>query len=140
MFRKLRKNRKGIETVELAINLPILLYLVFSSIIFLLAIFSKIVVVDAAREGARAAAITVTSDRVTAATDAINATLSAGGLDPSRMELGYPVIHVLADRVEVEIMYNQPSLLPGLPLLVGGESWNDSFKLKAVSIFKKEQL
>lgn len=140
VIKRLHKNRKGLETVELAINLPVILYLVFASIVFTLAIFAKIVVIDAAREGARAAAITVDADRTAAATEAINSTLTAGGLNPGRIETGYPIINIQQNIVEVEIVYNQPSLVPGLPRLIKGEAWGDNFQLKAVSIFKKEQL
>lgn len=142
MFRKTRNDRKGLETVEMAINLPILLYIVFACIIFLLSMYAKIVVIDAAREGARAAAILITAgsdeDRKPAAEAKIRDVLEKGGLNPDNLNLTDTQVIIDGDTVEVRVVYNQPCFAPGLPMLVGGEPWQDYFILSGSSVFKKE--
>lgn len=138
VFKKIRNNRKGMETVEMAINLPILLYIVFSCIIFL-SIYAKIIVIDAAREGARAAAITTTDVlRDDNAEIKVREVIRAGGLNENNIESIVVDTDSLPDAVWVGVVYRQPTYAPGLPMLVGGNLWDDYFRLSSSSVFKKE--
>ena len=56
-MKNLLKNERGSEVIEFVILFPILIFLIFGAITFFLATYSKIIIADAAREGARAGAL-----------------------------------------------------------------------------------
>jgi len=56
-MKKILKNERGSEVIEFVILFPILIFLIFGAITFFLATYSKIIIADAAREGARAGAL-----------------------------------------------------------------------------------
>lgn len=63
-MKKILKNERGSEVIEFVILFPILIFLIFGAITFFLATYSKIIIADAAREGARAGALAASDDSV----------------------------------------------------------------------------
>jgi len=61
-MKKILKNERGSEVIEFVILFPILVFLIFGAITFFLATYSKIIVADAAREGARAGALAASGE------------------------------------------------------------------------------
>ena len=61
-MKKILKNERGSEVIEFVILFPILIFLIFGAITFFLATYSKIIVADAAREGARAGALAASGE------------------------------------------------------------------------------
>lgn len=131
------KSEKGTEIIEFVILAPILLFVVFGSLAFILTIYAKIVVVDAAREGARAEALnsTTASEKVKEVLRGYN--LKEGLIESVTVETkdenGTQYVYV-------QVVYKQPSLFPGLPKLIGNSQWPDYFMLSSRAVFKKERL
>ncbi len=133
-IRRLR-SQKGTETIEFVILFPMMLFLVFGSISYMLALYSKVIVVDAAREGARAQAI-----GAAAAGDKVKQVLKESGLNDEAAEVSVQTNEENGiEYITVHVVYNQPSLFPGLPLLIGNNSWSEYFKLRSSAVFKKEK-
>lgn len=130
-LKKIRNDENGLETVEMAISLPILLFVVLFGMVFLLAIYSKIIVIDSAREAARAEALGYAT-----ASEKVEEIIEGGSLKTANIV----VVDVESDveKVEVEVQYDQPSIIPLLPQLIGGDAWGEFFRLKSKSVFKKE--
>ena len=63
-MKKILKNERGSEVIEFVILFPILVFLIFGAITFFLATYSKIIIADAAREGARAGALASTRNNI----------------------------------------------------------------------------
>lgn len=146
-LQKIKKDNGGWETLELVILLPLLLFLVFSSVTFIFAIYAKICVLDAAREASRNVALSGTSnsqDANSAAMVKAKEVLSDLGLDSTLLDTVDVQFTEATDDtdivyVRVELNYKQPSIFPFLPKLIGGNPWDDYFLLKAKSTFKKER-
>ena len=135
-FKKL-KNNKGTETIEFVILFPLMAFLIFGSISYMFAIYSKIVVVDAAREGARAVALNSTTAKAK-----VDEVIAGMGL---KIELIDSVTVTENEEngigyVYVQVVYKQPSMFPMLPLLIGNPEWDDYFTLSSQAIFKKEKI
>ena len=136
------KNEKGTETIEFVILFPLMLFLIFGSIVYMLAVYSKMVVVDAAREGARAVAIEETENTQEVAENKVREVITGFGLSGDYLE---PITVDSKEEngtlyVSVSVLYKQPSLFPGLPTLIGNSAWGDSFMLRSKAIFKKEKI
>jgi Flp pilus assembly protein TadG len=113
-----RRGERGQTVVEVAIALPILLTLLFA--IFELGnVYSNKVQVDgAARDGARAAAVSrLTGNGVTAATAAAKA--SAGDLNPSQLGVSVSSTWVQGSLVTVTVTYPYSVSIYGLPVKSG---------------------
>lgn len=132
-IRGLLKSQKGAYVAEMAIILPIIIFITAGSMIFSLAIWSKIVVTDAAREGARYEALNLGS-----ADTKVDEVLTDGKLDVVNKQ-SVDVVRG-ANYVTVTVKYNQPAILPLLPqLLSGGTAWNDHFLVESSQVFKIEK-
>lgn len=125
------KKKEGQSIIEMSIVLPILLFIVLASMIFILAIYGKIATIVAAREGARAEALGLSTALVRVQETIENAGLNKDNIDSVNVTRG-------PTYVTVEVKYNQPSILPGIPKLIGGNEWGSSFPLTAKSHFKIE--
>ena len=130
-FNNFGKKEDGQAIIEFSFVLPVLLFIVLASMVFILALYGKIVVIDAAREGARAEALGTTTALLK-----VQETIENGGLNKDR------IAEVIVSRgptyVSVDVKYNQPSIVPGIPRLIGGSAWGDSFPLTGSSLFKIE--
>ncbi|WP_157862938.1 TadE family protein [Desulfofarcimen acetoxidans] len=130
---RLLKCIKGAYTAELAVILPIIIFITAGGMIFSLSIWAHIVVVDAAREGARYEALNLGS-----ADTKVDEVLSDGNLNVANKQS----VSVIKDAnyVTVTVKYNQPSVIPGLPQLLGhGASWGNSFLIESSQVFKLEK-
>lgn len=132
MLKRLKSDNKGTETIELAITLPVILFCMIMPIVFLYAFYAKIIVVDSAREAARAEAL-----RNALAIERATEAIEGGNLQSDRIVEVNVTRNI--DSVEVEVQYDQPSMIPGLPKLIGSSSWSDNFRLKSKSVFKRER-
>lgn len=121
----------GMATVELVVLLPLILFVIFAPIILNLAVWSKVVVTDSAREAARYVGLDLGPPE-----QKVAEVLRAGNLDPARVQS--VTTTDLGDYVQVTVTYRQPTILPGLPALMGGRPWDQSVTLTSKSVFKKE--
>lgn len=127
------KSKKGAYTAELAVILPLIIFLTAGSIILSLTIWAKIVVTDAAREGARYVALNYGPTADTK----VNEVLADGKLDPANLQSVTTIKD--ANYVTVTVKYNQPAIVPLLPQLLGGSAWGTSFLIESSQIFKLEK-
>lgn len=110
------RSQKGNAMVEFALILPLFLTLVFGMIFYSLALYNKIILTMAAREGARAGAISAnTSDAIAAADDFNDKLISLGG---SSTPTFIPDINSGTKMVSVLAAYNYPKfyVFPGIDL------------------------
>lgn len=109
---------RGQATVELALVLPLILGLLLLLAQVGLVLRDQLLVVHAAREGARAAAVGPTGDRARAGA------VAAGSLDPARLDVGVATVPGPADStlVSVTVRYRSITELPIIgPFL--GDVW-----------------
>lgn len=125
------REEKGSAVAESAVLFMIYFYIIFMGIVFSLAIWSKIVVYDAAREGARYQALGYGSAAVK-----VNETLQDGLLKTDNVQS----INISSgsNYVTVTVKYNQPSFLPLLPTLLGGSPFDTNFVINGAALFKIE--
>lgn len=117
----------------MSIILPIIIFLMAACLIMSIVVWSKIVVTDAAREGARYEALNLGN----AETKVIEV-LDDGKLDPDNLQS--VDVEKDANYVTVTVKYNQPSIVPMLPaLLSGGTAWNNTFLIESSQVFKIEK-
>lgn len=130
-------NKRGTEVIEFVIMFPMVIFLIFSSMSFMLAIYSKIIVADAAREGARAEALSVEP-----AEDKVLDVIAGFGLKQNLLDSVdvYTEDEGGIEYIYVEVVYKQPSMFPGLPRLVGGSDWPNHFVIRSQATFKKEKI
>ncbi len=130
---------RGQATVEAALMLPIVLFVILGMFTYGLVVHSRIVVTDAAREGARAYALGLALDEAETR-EKVEEQLQNGGL---RLENLQPIqlegTGVDAEFVELTVIYHQSSFVPLLPLLIGGEQNPNYFEISHTSTFKKER-
>jgi len=114
-LRRFARQRRGSESVELAVTLPLLMAVVFTGFEYGWAVLKSIQLDHAAREGARAAALSgATSasvqDRVNtilqnSGIDSAAVSISIDPADPTSVDSGTPI------RVEIEATYADIQLL-----------------------------
>lgn len=133
-FKVLKKfnNNKGSQTLEFVMLSPILIFILFGVIILGLTIFSWVIVVDSAREASRAEALGLASADVKA-----EEVLKGSGLNTDSDRLTVEKRET-DNYVTVKVSYKQPTFIPMLPVLFGGDAWDDYFVVSAKSQFKKE--
>ena len=103
-----RARDHGQSTVELAIVLPVVVVLLLLVVQFALVIRDQVLVVHAAREAARSAAVATTDDRSDAAR---RSGIGAGPLDPDRLRVTEAILPG-GQRVRVRIDYLSRTDLP----------------------------
>ncbi|MEL7156074.1 MAG: TadE/TadG family type IV pilus assembly protein, partial [Actinomycetota bacterium] len=99
---------RGQATVELALALPVVLLALLAVVQVGVVVHHRLLVANAAREGARAAAVDPTPEA------ARSGAVGAGGLDPARLEvhLGPSAALSTGDRVTVAVRYRSPTDVP----------------------------
>jgi Flp pilus assembly protein TadG len=110
---RIRKD-DGQTFVEFAIVLPILVLLVFGITQFGLIFRNYLAITDAARVGARAAAVKRTNSPCTAATTAIQNTVSAGQWTQISSRINCIAGPNVGDQVSITIQYPYSIGLPGV--------------------------
>lgn len=127
--------KKGNVMLEAAVVLPLILFIVIGLIFFpLSSFFTKTILVDAVREGARHVALYEDQE---GARELVKQTLRDNGLDEDNLE-GITFSYVTPGYVKVTADYRQPVLFPEVSALVGGERIDDFFILTVSSTFKRE--
>lgn len=135
-IKKETKTDNGGVMVEFAIILPILLFIIVALIIFPLSSFyTKTILIDAAREGARVYAIEFETGESAKenAEDLIKTILENNGLDTDdNLDIGFSATNC-GKYVAVSIDFKNPSILTDI---IGFDI--ESSTLHASSVFKKE--
>ena len=103
-----RAGDRGQSTVESAVVLPVIVVLLLLIVQLGLIVRDHVLIVHAAREAARAAVVTTTSDRLDAAR---RAGTGAGPLDPDRLQVSEELL-TGGERVRVRVDYVSRTDLP----------------------------
>jgi hypothetical protein len=149
MFKRIVTKEDGTEVVQFALLAPLLIFITFGFLIMGFGLYAKIIVSDAAREGARYQALGLGNAEVK-----VEEIVKGSGLNIGQVYIndnstprnssnalfidkknstsgGYPF-------TDLKVTYGMPSMIPGLPKLVGGEEW-DVFTITSISSFKRER-
>ena len=127
--------KDGTSMLEAAVVLPLMLFVALALIFLpLMTFFNKTIVVDAAREGARHVALW--NDEA-GAKDLVAQILEDNGLELANLE---DVIfdYSTDNYVKVTVQYQQPTMFPRIPELLGGDALENFFLLSVSSTFKRE--
>jgi Flp pilus assembly protein TadG len=124
-----RGKTRGQATVELALVLPLFLGLLLLLAQVGLVLRDQLLVVHAAREGARAAAVGPTRDRARAGA------VAAGSLDPARLDVGVATVSGPAGSrlVRVTVSYRSITGLPIIGPLLGDVSLSETVTMRVES-------
>lgn len=134
---------------------PVVLFITFALFTIGLAVNSNLIVSDAARVGARRAAVVAGEDQEVQearaavcnymAKNQLKVNISNGpcgkatdAFDPSE-DLSIQRLPSDPDYIEVTVNYCQPSIIRGLPKLVGGSPWPDCFPLESKAVYLNER-
>lgn len=125
----------GQSLVEAALVLPVLVFLLVSLVEIGVLTYTKVVLIGAARDGARTAAVygDLSMTRQVVRQDLADGQLPVAGWDPAT---GVTVL----DRgayVEVAVQYTHRTLVPGLPALVGRSPMQPYIPLQAGALFRR---
>ena len=145
------REERGQAIVEFALILPILVFLLVALVQFGLVVEAGTTVADAAREGARSAAVLIGRDptgwQQTAAQD-VQANLRGGGLQTAVANYDPQWPYTSGDLVEsydaasgmvsVTVQYRYPDWVPLLPALLGQSPWAPTFDLHSTVSFLAE--
>lgn len=119
LFRRPRRgpSARGNVLVEFAMVAPLLFFISIVIFDMGLVVYDKVAVIAAAREGGRTAAVTDQSWQGVQA--------CYGMAERAGLQLGSVTCNVTktGDYYYAEAGYYRPMLVPGLPLLLGGEKW-----------------
>lgn len=126
------KSARGSHVAEFSVILPILIFITVGGLVLSLTVWSKIVVTDAAREGARYEALNMGEAQIK-----VDEVLTDGHLDVANLDSVDVVKN--ANYVTVTVKYSQPSIVPLLPELIGGNAWNNTFQIQSSQVFKIEK-
>ena len=136
-MKKILKNVRGSEVIEFVILFPILIFLIFGAITFFLATYSKIIIADAAREGARAGALAATDEGISEdAKDRAMEVINGAAVGALIVDEGDIVVSSTPDEneqyeiVKVSITGEHKSLVPAF---VG------NLQLSSSAVFKREK-
>jgi len=130
-----QRGQQGQSTVEAALILPLLVFVLVSMVEIGLLTYTKVVLIGAARDGARTMAVygDVALTRNVVQQDIADGQLSLAGWsalsDVSVIDRGR--------YVEVLVRYRRRTLVPGLPVLVGGSPAASEIPLQAGALFRR---
>lgn len=142
-FFKLISDRKGQTMLETAIVLPVVIFILFSIIVYGFALNSKIALTLAAREAARTYAVYKDEARMRDTAESILKTaipMSQTQFNQSfnkNTDVTYTV-NPTTNCVEVSVSFRQPTLFPGLFRLVGGSNMGNYFNMSSRAVFRIE--
>lgn len=124
----MRGSERGSATVEFALVMPILMVFLLAMIQAGLMLRDQLLVVDAARAGAREASISAADDEVRSA-----AVVAAADLDPSRLETIVTRSSAQGEPVSVSVRYSMPTTVPFI-----GWLFPSSVTLSGSATFRQE--
>jgi len=126
------RGEKGAISVEFSILSLLIIFMAGSVLSLTFLGWAKMITSDAAREAARYEALNLGN-----AQDKVNEVIKDGHLKTNNVT--EVIATENANYVTVTVKYDQPSLIPGLPLLFGSSMWDTNFHLTSSSVFKKEK-
>ncbi len=125
----------GQSMAEAALLLPVLVFLLVSLVEVGMLTYTKVVLIGAARDGARTAAVYGDSSL---ARQVVTQDLADGQLPLAGWDSGAAVtIQDLGSYVRVIVRYSHRTLVPGLPVLVGGKPADPYIPLQAGALFRR---
>lgn len=131
-MKKILKNERGSEVIEFVILFPILVFLIFGAITFFLATYSKIIIADAAREGARAGALAASDSIESTARDKVREVIDGAAVNAFEITEIYVAVEddEPYDVVNVKVTGTHSSLVPAIvkPLTIS-----------STGVFKREK-
>lgn len=131
-LKRFLSDEKGDNVVSASI-LMLLIMAVFASVITMFSLmYSNIILVDATRDGSRHQALNFGP-----AEDRVRSSIQDGRLILTNIDQINATEN--ANYVNVSTRYKQPTLVPGLPVLLGGSAWGDYFYVGFDASFKKER-
>ncbi len=133
---------RGQALIEMALVLPLLIFLMMGMATFGIAINSKIAVSGAAREAAREYAVSKDAGKMrNRAEEFLKGSITASDSEfVACFNKAADVTHSIdGNYVTVRVTYHQPVYVPGLFLLLGGSSGEDRMSLSSSATFKLEQ-
>jgi hypothetical protein len=135
-FKKLLKSEEGQAMAETAVVLPIITAIFLGILIFGFVMYAKIVVVDAARDGARHYALGLGDP-----TPIVQEVITDGKLNQADIES--VTTSTSGDYVTVSVSYLQDVFVPGIGTMLGGSriddpTCTDCIRLQSTAVFKKE--
>ncbi|MBO8128934.1 MAG: pilus assembly protein [Peptococcaceae bacterium] len=124
--------KRGAIATEVAITLPLIVFMGVSVMTLILTGWAKIITTDAAREAARHVALNLGT-----AQEKVEEVITDGHLKVANIKK----VDVIENTnyVTVTVEYDQPTIVPGLPVIFGQSPWDDHFHLSSTSVFKKEK-
>lgn len=138
----LLSNQRGGVVAEFALVGPLLLAILFATIVYGIAADRKTAVTNAAREGGRELAVTGSAEaaraRVVDSLARARVPFHHNGdvlFDPAQDVS----VSVGGGMGTVTVRYRQPRYVEGLPRLLGGAPWPRHFLFEATSVFRLEQ-
>lgn len=131
---RLKRSEKGQGLIELALVLPLILFLLFGMIVLSVSINAKIVVSNAAREGARLAAAGDNSSSVKTKVEQV--------IKDAGLKTGSPYFDKNTDvsmvvsgtDVKVTVIYRQPTYVPLMKDFIGSQY----LTLNGFAVFRRE--
>lgn len=142
---------RGQAIVEFALILPLFVFLLCGLVQFGLVVNAALTVNDAAREGAREAAVWIARDPAgwqQLVADDVATNLQGGGLQTAPANYNPQPPYLTGDLIEsydpgtntvsVQVTYRYPDWVPLLPALLGQSPWDPQFVLKSTVTFLVE--
>jgi Flp pilus assembly protein TadG len=139
--KKLIRNERGQAMVEAALVVPLLIFLLFTTMIFGMMVNARIVVTSAAREGARQMALF--NDQA-GARQRVEESMAMLPNQFNNLILFNPttdiIISDIGQNVEVIVRYRHPTIVPFLPTIIDTTAppWSTYVTLVGSAVHRKE--
>ncbi|MCL6639402.1 MAG: pilus assembly protein [Firmicutes bacterium] len=127
----MKKRLRGMVLVEFAMVAPLLIFLTVVVFDLGLAVYAKTAAIAAAREGGRTAAVT---DSASKGVTQCYEMAERAGLKKDDMSCS---VSREGEFYHSEAVYNHKMVVPALPKLLGGESWNQ-VTVRGKALFRAE--
>ncbi len=140
IWSRANRDERGTSVVEMAILTPLLLYITYAIIVYSLAMKADVTVTNAAREGARTLAVThdYSLARQRAAEEITDTLRQTWGSDVIFDPNADVVLYTTGTYAVAEVSYQQPTIVPGLGMLLGGQPLAKYFDLREIASFRLE--
>lgn len=130
-----RRRQAGQSIVEAALVLPLVLYVLISMVDVARMTYEKLVLIGAARDGARAMAVIGDAAQ---AESVIQQDLVDGQLSVAGWSAGSSVsFQYQGEYVQAQVRYAHRTLVPGVGLLVGQSPISPTISLQAAALFRR---
>lgn len=148
-LKKILKEEKGTQVLEFTLLMPLIIFITFGTLVLSIGLYAKVIVADAAREGARYQALGLGNAESKVEMIVKGSGLSVGQVRVNDTSTPRNTANALfVDKkvsatggytfTDIKVTYGMPSVIPGIPKLVGGKAW-DVFTITSITSFKKER-